>query len=119
MAAVAPLGTALTEEQLGADLEAGRRAIVCFDGDKAGSAPPVRAVDMAMPRLKPGKSLRFAMLPDGQDPDDLFRSRRPRSHCRSARRARGRSGEMLWSRETEAGLAGHAGAPRRLRGQGA
>ncbi|MEA2981685.1 MAG: primase, partial [Alphaproteobacteria bacterium] len=65
-AAVAPLGTALTEDQLGLLWKMTDEPILCFDGDKAGQRAAFRAVDMAMPRLKPGKSLRFAMLPDGQ-----------------------------------------------------
>src|SRR5258705_675289 len=73
-ASVAPLGTALTEDQLGLLWKMADEPILCFDGDKAGQRAAFRAVDMAMPRLKPGKSLRFAMLPDGQDPDDLYRS---------------------------------------------
>src|SRR4029079_1232455 len=73
-ATVAPLGTALTEDQLGLLWKMADETILCFDGDKAVRRAAYRAVDMAMPRLKPGKSLRFAMLPDGQDPDDLYRS---------------------------------------------
>src|SRR5258708_21090979 len=48
--------------------------ILCFDGDKAGQKAAWRAADLALPFLKPGKSLRFALLPEGQDPDDLARS---------------------------------------------
>ena len=56
---------------------------------------------MAMPRLKPGKSLRFAMLPEGQDPDDLYRSGGREAIAEVLARARP-LGEMLWTRETEA-----------------
>src|SRR5207253_11246200 len=70
LATVAPLGTALTEDQLGLLWKMADEPILCFDGDKAGQRAAFRAVDIAMPRLLPGKSLRFAMLPDGQDPDD-------------------------------------------------
>src|SRR5437764_5944722 len=69
-ATVAPLGTALTEDQLALLWKMTDEPVLCFDGDGAGRRAAYRAVDMAMPRLKPGKSLRFAMLPDGQDPDD-------------------------------------------------
>ena len=48
--------------------------ILCFDGDRAGQKAAWRAADLALPHLKPGKSLRFALLPEGQDPDDLARS---------------------------------------------
>ena len=67
-ATVAPLGTALTEEQLGLLWKMADEPILCFDGDKAGRRAAYRAVDLAMPRLKPGKSLRFAMLPEGRTP---------------------------------------------------
>ena len=73
-AAVAPLGTALTEDQLGLLWKMADEPVLCFDGDKAGVRAAYRAVDIAMPRLKPGKSLKFALLPEGQDPDDLLRS---------------------------------------------
>ena len=86
--------------------------ILCFDGDKAGQRAAYRAVDMALPRLKPGKSLRFAMLPDGQDPDDLVRSGGREAIAEVLGGARP-LGEMLWRRETEAASLRHAGAPRR------
>jgi DNA primase len=100
-AAVAPLGTALTEDQLGLLWKMADEPILCFDGDKAGQRAAFRAVDMAMPRLLPGKSLRFAMLPDGQDPDDLYRSGGREAIAEVLAGARP-LGEMLWSRETEA-----------------
>lgn len=71
---VAPLGTALTEEQLQLLWRMADEPILCFDGDKAGKRAAWRAVDVAMPFLQAGKSLRFALLPEGQDPDDLARS---------------------------------------------
>ena len=100
-ATVAPLGTALTEDQLGLLWKMADEPILCFDGDKAGRRAAYRAVDMAMPRLKPGKSLRFAMLPDGQDPDDLYRSGGREAIAEVLSRAQP-LGEMLWTRETEA-----------------
>ena len=48
--------------------------VLCFDGDDAGRRAAYRALDMALPLIKPGKSLKLAALPDGQDPDDLARS---------------------------------------------
>jgi DNA primase len=72
-AAVAPLGTALTEDQLLLLWRMGQEPILCFDGDQAGRRAAYRAVDIAMPLLRPGYSLRFAHLPEGQDPDDLVR----------------------------------------------
>ncbi len=69
--AVAPLGTALTEQQL---LEAWRlcpEPILCFDGDNAGMRAAERAIERALPNLSAGQSLRFATLPPGEDPDSL------------------------------------------------
>jgi DNA primase len=48
--------------------------ILCFDGDEAGMKAALRAVELALPQLEPGKSLRFALLPEGRDPDDLVKS---------------------------------------------
>ena len=73
-ATVAPLGTALTEDQLTLLWKMADEPVLCFDGDSAGLRAAFRAIDLAMPRLKPGKSLKFATLPQGQDPDDLARS---------------------------------------------
>src|SRR5205807_9549676 len=67
-ATVAPLGTALTTEQLALLWKMANEPILCFDGDKAGQKAAYRAADLALPHLKPGKSLRFALLPEGQDP---------------------------------------------------
>ncbi|NNL87651.1 MAG: DNA primase [Marinicaulis sp.] len=72
--AVAPLGTALTEDQLALLWRSSDEPVLCFDGDKAGIGAAYRAVDRAMPLLKPGKSLSFAFLPDGEDPDDVVRA---------------------------------------------
>ena len=71
---VAPLGTALTEDQLGLLWRMADEPVICLDGDKAGRKAASRAIDIALPLLEPGKSLSFALLPDGQDPDDLARS---------------------------------------------
>ena len=72
---VAPLGTALTEEQLGLIWRIAPEPILCFDGDKAGLRAAHRALDCAVPMIAAGKTLRFAFLPEGLDPDDLLRSR--------------------------------------------
>ena len=68
-ATVAPLGTALTVDQLALMWRLADEPILCFDGDDAGRRAAYRAIDVALPLLKPGKSLKFASLPDGQDPD--------------------------------------------------
>src|SRR5205085_12607396 len=70
-ATVAPLGTALTAEQLMQLWSLADEPTLCFDGDSAGRRASYRALDVALPLVKPGKSLKFAMLPDGHDPDDL------------------------------------------------
>jgi len=72
---VAPLGTALTGEQLQLMWRLAKEPILCFDGDEAGKKAAWRAIDTVLPELHPGFSLRFAFLPDGQDPDDLIKSR--------------------------------------------
>ncbi|MCH8685500.1 DNA primase [Pedomonas mirosovicensis] len=72
-AAVAPLGTALTEEHLRRLWRITPEPLLCFDGDSAGQRAAVRAAHRALPLLEAGKSLRFITLPEGQDPDDLVR----------------------------------------------
>jgi DNA primase len=71
---VAGLGTALTADQCELLWKMAEEPILCFDGDKAGRKAAFRAVDTALPLIGPGKSLRFALLPEGQDPDDLARA---------------------------------------------
>ncbi len=70
---VAPLGTALTAEQLSLLWRMAPEPTLCFDGDAAGLKAAHRALDMALAHLRPGVSLKFAFLPEGQDPDDLIR----------------------------------------------
>lgn len=72
--AVAPLGTALTEGQLERLWRLVETPILCFDGDAAGQKAAIRAALRALPMVEPGRTLRFATLPAGQDPDDLVRS---------------------------------------------
>ena len=99
-ATVAPLGTALTEDQLTLLWKMADEPILCFDGDSAGLRAAYRAVDLAMPRLRPGKSLKFAILPQGQDPDDLVRSGGHEAVSDVIGAARPLA-DMLWARETE------------------
>ena len=100
--AVAPLGTALTENQLALLWRMADEPILCFDGDRAGQKAAYRAADLALPHLAPGKSLRFALLPEGQDPDDLARAggRMAIEEVISAARP---LADMIWSREIEGG----------------
>ena len=72
--AVAGLGTALTAEQCELLWKMAEEPILCFDGDRAGRKAAYRAIDTALPLIGPGRSLRFALLPEGQDPDDLARA---------------------------------------------
>jgi DNA primase len=69
--AVAPLGTALTEEQIGHLWHMADEPVLSFDGDNAGMRAAGRALERALPMLRPGKSLRFVMMPEGDDPDTL------------------------------------------------
>src|SRR5258706_1429831 len=69
--AVAPLGTALTEDQMGELWRLVAEPTLCFDGDGAGERAAAPAAERALPLLKPGQSLRFALLPAGEDPDTL------------------------------------------------
>jgi DNA primase len=97
--AVAPLGTALTEDQLQLLWKMTSVPVLCFDGDGAGMRAASRAVDIALPMLKPGQSLRIALLPDGKDPDDLVKveGRAPFDKVISEARA---MADMVWLRET-------------------
>jgi DNA primase len=100
--AVAPLGTALTENQLALLWKMADEPILCFDGDGAGKRAAFRAADLALPHLKPGKSLRFALLPEGQDPDDLARSG-GRGAIEEVIAVAKPLAEVMWSREIEGG----------------
>jgi DNA primase len=75
VAAVAPLGTALTEEQMELLWRIHPEPTLSFDGDKAGLRAAYRSLDRALPLLKPGRSFRFALLSGGQDPDDVLRDK--------------------------------------------
>ena len=101
-ATVAPLGTALTAEQLALMWRLNDEPILCFDGDDAGRRAAYRALDIALPLLKPGKSLKLATLPDGQDPDDLYRSG-GRDAIEDVLGAARPLAHVLWARESEQG----------------
>lgn len=74
-AAVAPLGTALTEDQIKLVWRMDDQPILCFDGDAAGKAAALKALIRSIPLLEPGKTLRLALLPAGVDPDDLIKTK--------------------------------------------
>ncbi|KPF45440.1 DNA primase [Rhizobium sp. AAP43] len=96
--AVAPLGTALTENQLQLMWKTTPVPVLCFDGDGAGQRAAFRAVELALPHIKPGQSLRFAMLPDGKDPDDLVKHDGRAPFDRVMMEAKPLA-EMVWIRE--------------------
>jgi DNA primase len=103
--AVAPLGTALTEEHLEMMWRIAPEPVLCFDGDAAGIKAAQRGIDLALPLLEPGQSLRFALLPGGQDPDDLIRAKGAAAMTAVLDEAVGLA-DMLWRREIgEADLA--------------
>ena len=100
--AVAPLGTALTENQLELLWKMTPQPVLCFDGDGAGIRAANRAADLALPHIKPGRTVRFALLPDGKDPDDLVRNegRAPFDKVMSQAKP---LAEMIWGREINTG----------------
>jgi DNA primase len=73
-AALAPLGTALTEQQIQLVWKLHPEPILCFDGDAAGQKAASRAIERILPLLEPGRTVRIASLPSGQDPDDILKS---------------------------------------------
>ena len=77
IAAVAGMGTALTEDQMALMWRYHPEPTLCFDGDGAGRRAASRAIDRALPLLQPGKSFRFAMVTGGKDPDDVLREQGP------------------------------------------
>ena len=97
--AVAPLGTALTDRQVELAWRVGGEPVLCFDGDGAGLRAAFRSIDTAMPKLAAGRSLRFALLPDGEDPDDLVKRGGRAAFDTVVTGARSLA-DMLWQRET-------------------
>ncbi|MCI5073671.1 DNA primase [Oricola sp.] len=97
--AVAPLGTALTEDQLALLWRVTSEPVLCFDGDKAGLRAAFRSLDLALPGIKPGRSVRYALLPEGKDPDDLVKAG-GREAFDAVLKAAKPLADMLWSRET-------------------
>lgn len=101
--AVAPLGTALTENQLRLMWRVSNQPVLCFDGDGAGQRAAERAIDLALPHVSPGKSLRFAVLPAGKDPDDLV-NEEGRSAFDDVIGKANSLADMVWSREVRKGV---------------
>ena len=71
---VATLGTATTAEQIDLLYRQTERLVFCFDGDAAGRRAAVKALSVALPLMQDGRDLRFAFLPDGEDPDSFVRA---------------------------------------------
>ena len=115
--AVAPLGTALTEQQLDRLWRMVDVPLVCLDGDSAGQKAAIRAAHRALPMLAPGRSLAFVTLPEGQDPDDLVRAKGPAAFEALVREAEPLA-DRLWGHEQAAEPLGtpeqRAGLKRRL-----
>jgi DNA primase len=99
-AAVAPLGTAVTEDQLRLMWRIHDEPIIALDGDAAAIRAALRVVDLALPLLEAGKGLRFAVLPGGQDPDDLIKSQGAGA-MQGVLDAAQPMVRLLWQRETD------------------
>lgn len=98
--AVAPLGTAITEDQLKLMWRVADEPVIALDGDAAGLRAGLRLVDLALPLLEAGKALRFAILPGGQDPDDLIKAEGREAMERVLAGAKPMV-DLLWQREIE------------------
>ncbi|MDP4032076.1 MAG: DNA primase [Pseudorhodobacter sp.] len=99
-ATVAPLGTAITEAQLRLMWRIHPEPIIALDGDSAGFNAALRLIDLALPLLEAGQGLRFAILPQGMDPDDLIRTQGAPAMQRLLDGAQPMV-NLLWQRETE------------------
>ncbi|GFE63499.1 DNA primase [Litoreibacter roseus] len=99
-ATVAPLGTAITETQLQLLWRISPEPVIALDGDVAGLRAAQRLIDLAMPMLGAGQSLRFCVLPEGQDPDDLIRAQGPEA-MRNLVEGSKPLVHLLWQRETD------------------
>lgn len=99
-ASVAGLGTAVTEHHLAHLWRISDEPIIALDGDTAGLRAAMRLIDLALPLLEAGKSLRFALMPEGQDPDDLLRAKGP-SAVQGVLDNAMPMVNLLWQRETD------------------
>lgn len=96
---VAPLGTALTEDHINLLWRLNDIPVLCFDGDTAGVRAAQKTVDIVMPLLTPGKSIRIATLPEGQDPDDIIKKQGRKAFEAVINDAQPLS-EIVWQLET-------------------
>ena len=100
--AVAPLGTALTENQIEILWRHAKEPVICFDGDAAGRKAAERACKRVLPILKEGHSLRFVWLPEGLDPDDFVRAK-GRDEMDNLFRSNKTLSWFLWNNAVEGG----------------
>ncbi len=98
--AVAPLGTAVTERQLAILWRMADAPVVCLDGDRAGLAAAMRAAERALPVMRGAQTLRFAILPDGEDPDSYLRRHGAEALAAVLSKAHTLS-QMIWRLETQ------------------
>jgi DNA primase len=94
------LGTAVTADQLALMWRLSDEPVIALDGDKAGMRAALRVIDLALPMVEAGKGLRFALLPDGMDPDDLIRAKGPEA-MQAVIDGAVSMVRLLWQRETE------------------
>ena len=99
-ATVAPLGTAITEDQLRLLWRIAPEPIIAMDGDTAGVRAAMRVIDIALPLLEAGQSLRFALMPEGMDPDDVLKSK-GKAAMQDLLDAAIPMVQLLWRRETD------------------
>ncbi len=99
-ATVAPLGTAITPDQLKLMWRIHAEPVVALDGDRAGRRAAIKVMDLAFPLVAAGQSLRFCLMPEGQDPDDLLRAKGAAAMRALVEDARPMV-DLLWQRETE------------------
>ena len=100
--AVAPLGTALTENHLAELWRLSAEPVICLDSDRAGDMAAVRVFNRALPLLQPGKSLRFLLLPTGEDPDSLIRTSGAAAFASRLEKALPLS-QFVWERHVQLG----------------
>ena len=98
--AIAPLGTAITEQQLQSMWRVSPEPIIALDGDKAGLRAAYRLIDLSLPLLKTGQALRFSLMPEGKDPDDLIRNEGP-SFFKNLIEEAIPMVDLIWKRETD------------------
>ena len=98
--AIAPLGTAITEQQLQSMWRVSPEPIIALDGDKAGLRAAYRLIDLSLPLLKTGQALRFSLMPEGKDPDDLIRNEGS-SFFKNLIEEAIPMVDLIWKRETE------------------